>query len=119
MSEYPKAIKHLLRQYAIQAYENELRCELTKLDKSFAEWRNGNINSVELSHRIHLYETNISRELHNRYNSGDDAMNVAYAIVTGLIRKDDVATDVLETIESHLGFYQSLKERGELREPTE
>jgi len=119
MREYPKAIKRLLRQYAIEAYENELHRELTKLDNSFAEWRNGNISSSELSHRIRLYETDPSRELYNRYNSGDDAMNVAYAIVTGLIRKDEVTADVLEALEGPLSFYQSLKEHGELREPTE
>lgn len=117
MRDYSKTIKRSLRKYATEAYEHELHRELTKLDRSFAEWRNGNISNGELSHRIHLYETGPSRELYNRYNDGDDAMNVAYAIVAGLMGRDEVSAEVLEAIEGSLGYYQSLKERGELRMP--
>jgi hypothetical protein len=53
-----------------EAYERELHRELTKLDQSFAEWRNGTISSGELSHRIHQYETGPSRELFKHYNRG-------------------------------------------------
>jgi hypothetical protein len=119
MSEYPKAIKRLLRQWATEAYENELRIELTKLDRSFTEWRNGGISSGELSYRIHQYETHPSREMFNRYNNGDDANNVAYAIVAGLIKREEVSSEVLAAIEGPLDFYQSLKGRGELRMPGE
>jgi hypothetical protein len=118
MSEYPKAIKRLLRQWATEAYENELRIELTKLDRSFTEWRSGGISSGELSYRIHQYETHPSREMFNRYNNGDDTINVAYAIVTGLI-KQEVSSEVLAAIEGHLDYYESLKERGGLRMPGE
>jgi hypothetical protein len=119
MREYPKSSKHLLRRFAIEAYERELHLELTKLDQSFTEWRNGSISNAELSHRIHLYETTPSRELYNRYNTGDDAMNVAFAIVAGLLRRDEIPADVLDAIESHIAFYLSLKDRGELHMPGE
>jgi hypothetical protein len=119
MREYTKAIKRSLRKYAIEAYEKELNRELTKLDDSFSEWRNGSISNGELSYRIHLYETGPSRELYNRYNSGDDAMNVAFAIVAGILERDEVPAEVFEAIEGPLSFCQSLKERGELRNPGE
>jgi hypothetical protein len=117
MSEYPKAIKRLLRQYAAVAYENELHCELKRLDDSFTQWRNGIISSGELSHRIHLYETQTSSKMFNRYNNGDDAINVAYAVVTGLIGENEVAAEVLGAIQKQLNFYRMLKERGELQMP--
>jgi len=60
MRDYPKRIKRLLREYSAEAYERELHRELTKLDRSFAEWRNGDIGSGELSHRIHLQEPDVS-----------------------------------------------------------
>ena len=109
----------MLREYAIEAYERELHRELTKLDASVSEWRSGSISSGELSYRIHQYETGVARELHGRYNSGNDDMNVAYAIVTGILGKDDVTPEVVETIATALGFYQSLKNSGELRMPGE
>ena len=119
MRKYSKAIKHLLHENALEAYERELHRELTKLDISVSEWRAGKIGSGELSYRIHQYETGVSKELYNRYNSGDDDLNVAYAIITGILSKNDVTPEVSEAIEASLGFYQSLKDHGELRMPGE
>jgi hypothetical protein len=85
--------------------------------RSFAEWRNGLIGSDELSQRVHRYETGPARELYKRYNDGPPDMTVAYAIVTGILQLDEVSPELLEAIERPLGFYQMLKERGELREP--
>jgi hypothetical protein len=90
MSDYPKDIKRLLREFAIEAYEGELSRELARLDKSFLEWRDGKISSGELSHRIHQYEMGASRELFKKYNDGEDDFNVAYAIVTGILNREDV-----------------------------
>ena len=81
MRDYPKKIKRMLREYNIEAYEIELHRELTKLEKSFEKWVNGTISSGEFSYRIHQYEKGPSRELFKKYNYGEDAMNVAYAIV--------------------------------------
>lgn len=48
---YPKPIKRLLHPYLAEAYERELQRELTKLERSFSEWRSGQIGSGELSER--------------------------------------------------------------------
>ena len=45
MTDYPKNIKRLLREFAAEAHEKELSRELAQLDKSFSEWRAGIINS--------------------------------------------------------------------------
>ena len=117
MRPYPKKIKRLLREYMIEAYERELHRELTKLDQSFAEWRNGVISSGELSHRVHEYNSGPSRQLYKHYNYGDNDMNVAYAIVAGILDKDGMPTELLEAIEGQIKFLQSMKDRDELREP--
>jgi len=116
MTEYPKRIKRLLRETATAAHERELHRELTKLDQPFTEWRSGALSSAELSHRVHQYETGPSRELFNRYNSGQANLNVAYAIVTGIL-ENQVPPELLEALSAPLDFFRSLKERGELREP--
>jgi hypothetical protein len=117
MTEYSKHVKRLLRDLAAEAYEKELSRELTNLDKSFEEWREGKINSGELSHRIHQYEVGPSRELYNKYNDGQNDLNVAYAIVTSLLDRKDVPEELIEAIDKHLRFYELLKDSGELRFP--
>ena len=119
MQQYPKNIKRLLREYMMEAYERELYRELTKLDQSFAEWRDGQIGSGELSYRIHQYETGPSRELYKKYNYSPHDVNVAYAIVTNILKRDEIPAELLEAISSLLAFYQSLKEEGKLKEPGE
>ena len=57
MLDYPKHIKRSLRQLMAEAHERELQRELAKLDRSFAEWREGRITSGELSYRVHQYDT--------------------------------------------------------------
>ena len=119
MTEYSKHVKRLLRELAAEAYEKELSRELAKLDKSFEEWREGKINGGELSHRIHQYEVGPSRELYKKYNDGQNEFNVAYAIVTGMLDREEVPEELIEAIDKHVRFYESLKDSGELRLPEE
>jgi hypothetical protein len=115
MTEYSKQVKRLLRELAAEAYEKELARELAKLDKSFEEWREGKINSGELSYQIHRYEVGPSRELYKKYNDGENDLNVAYAIVTGVLDREEVSEELMEAIDKHVRFYESLKDSGELR----
>ena len=119
MNDYPKRIKRLLREFAAEAYEKELSRALARLDKSFAEWRDGKISGGELSDRIHQYETGASRELFNKYNEGENDFNVAYAIVTGILDREYAPAELIAAIDKHLRFYQSLKEDGKLAMPEE
>jgi len=119
MQTYSKKIKRLIREYMAEAYERELHRELMKLDQSMNEWREGKISNGEMSHRIHLFEVGPSRELFERYNDSPADMNVSYAIVAGLLGRDEVPTELLEAISGSMAFYQSLKDRGELKAPDE
>lgn len=116
MREYPKRIKRLIREWMTEAYERELHRELSQLDESFAEWRSGAINSGELSHRIHEWETGPSRALFKHYNRGPQDMSVAYAIVVGILDEDEVPGEIREAISGALAFCRSLQERDELRD---
>jgi hypothetical protein len=117
VTDYSKRIKRLLREYSMMAHERELHRELTRLDASFAEWREGSIGSGDLDHHIHKYKTGPARELWKRYNRGQVELNVAYAIVTGILDGDKMPSDLLEAIARPMAFYHGLKERDELREP--
>jgi hypothetical protein len=117
VKSYSKQIKRLLREYSMEAHERELHRELTRLDASFAQWREGSIGSGDLDHHIHRYKTGPARELWKRYNRGQAEVNVAYAIVTGILDGDEMPSDLLEAIARPLAFYQDLQERDGLREP--
>jgi hypothetical protein len=117
MQSHPKEIKRLLRKYLTVAHERELHRELTRLDASFAAWRRGELGSGELNRRIHEYKTGPARKLWKRYNRGPADMNVAYAIVTGILDENEMPEELIEALERPLAFYRSLQDRDELREP--
>lgn len=117
MKTFSKKVKRGLKEYAIKAYELELHRELGKLEKSFAEWKAGKISSGELGYRIHRYYRGPSYKLFKKYNYGDHNINVAYAIVTGLLDREEMPEEIVTAIEDEIGFYETLKENGDLREP--
>jgi len=116
MQTYSRKINRLLNEFLAEAYERDLHRELTKLDQSFAEWRDGKISSRELNHRIHQYYRGPSRELFGQYNQGPADMSVAYAIVVCMLDANEVPAELLEALSRPIGFYQSLKDRGDLQE---
>jgi len=119
MSQYPRSIKRLIREQAMEAYERELARELARLDRDFSEWRDGRISSGELSFRIHQYEKGISRELFTKYNDGENDFNVAYAIVTGILDRPKVPEELIKALEKPMQYYMSLREAHQLRLPGE
>ena len=119
MTNYPKPDKRLIYQFKCEAHERELHRELTKLDQLFAAWRNGEIESGELSIRVHEYDTGSLRELLKKYNGPNQEMNVAYALVTGILSYEEVPEELLQALERQLAFYEDLKARNELRMPGE
>jgi hypothetical protein len=109
MRKYPKRIKRLLAEFVAEAYERDLRHALAELDQAFAEWRNGRISSADLSRRIHDYEKGPSRDLFKLYDGNPHDMVVAHALVTGILRWDEMPAELLEALAGPLNFYQSLE----------
>ena len=109
--------KHQLREWRMEAHERELKRELEKLEQSFEKWRRGEISSGELSLRVHQYDSGPSKDLYSRYNYGDAKMNVAYAIVAGIIDEEEVPEALLEVLSRAIQSFQSMKDHGELNLP--
>jgi hypothetical protein len=119
MKEYPKTIKRMIRDFSAMAYERELHRELTILDQSFDEWREGKLGSGELNVLLHEYETGPARELFRQYNAGFPDINVAYAIVGGTLNRDEIPPELLEALADKISTFEAMKARGELRMPGE
>ena len=118
MINYPKAIKRQLRELAGQAYQREMERELGKLAASFDAWRAGEIDCWELHKRVHGYHNGAARELYKSYaTTNRPDLNVAYAVVTGILDRATVPTEVLDALRNALMFYESLKADGELKLP--
>jgi hypothetical protein len=103
-----KSIKRSLRQLAGKAHEAELRRELEKLAGDFDAWRRGEVDSFELSDRIHTFHDGASREIWKAYNYGHPDQSVAYAIHTGILSRDGVPAPVLDALKNALAVREDL-----------
>lgn len=106
MRQYPRQIKQLIRQYAAQSYEAELSQALRELEQPFRFWHSGQISAEDLNRRIFDFTHGRARELWQRYQSGLADMQVAYAITTGLLRRDEVPAELLSHLQNLIAFYE-------------
>jgi hypothetical protein len=108
-AEPSKHIKRLLREWSGRAYAEELRRALLPLGKSFDRWRAGDLDSFELSERIHRFHQGPNRELFNRYNSGNTILHliVARAVFAGILDREQMPEELLEYLAPSLSFYEA------------
>jgi hypothetical protein len=90
MTDTPKRIKRLLREYAAVAHEEELRRALLPVAEAFKRWERQELDSGELSAIIHKFHQSPATDLWVRYNTTHLDMAVALAITTGLLSRDTI-----------------------------
>jgi hypothetical protein len=106
MTELTKSLKRKLREQSMTVHEEELRRALEPLAAAFDEWRQAKVGSGELAVRIHDWDCGPCRELWKKYNYGDATLNVAYAIVTGILNPQNIDPALLEYLQSAIEFYR-------------
>jgi hypothetical protein len=74
------------------------------LGEHFHEWRQGRISAGELSHLVHQYHNGPARDLWKCYNNGLVHMQVASAIVRGILREEDIPKEIWPYIQGALEF---------------
>lgn len=114
MANYPSHIKKMLTTWSTEAYRRELDRELGRLQKEIDAWKRGRVSSEELSHRIHEWDRGPSKALSKQYDYGQPDANVAYAIVIGILKEQEVPDALLEALASPLEMYRSMQEKGKL-----
>ena len=108
MRDFNKNVKRQIRELAALLYERELDEELSKLDKHFEAWRNGELPPFDLAEKIHHFHQHPARELYNRFSYDATLdMQVAYGIVCGKLKAEEVSLEVAEALARHIGFYKS------------
>lgn len=119
MTQQDKKIKRLLRELKAEAHERELQREFTLLDEKFARWRAGSLSSGELGIIIEDFARGPLHELLELYNSNQFEMNIAYAVATGILKRDELPPELQVYLANALDYHQTLQERGELFSPAE
>lgn len=104
MADPDKKTKRALRELAAVAHEEELRRALRELAGHFDRWRQGDIDSFELSQLIHEFHDGEAREIWKSYDPANADMAVAGAINRGIIDRSTVPAEVLEHLSRLLTF---------------
>jgi hypothetical protein len=91
-----KSLKRKLREQSMLAHEEELRRALDPLAADFDQWRQGRLESGALALKIHDWDRGPCNALFNKYNYGLHELNVAAAIVTGILNEKKVDAALLE-----------------------
>ena len=89
------------------AHEEELRRALVPLAEAFGRWARGEVGSGELTERIHEFHQGPARSLYLRYNGGYLEMQVAHAVVTGILDRSRIPGELLEHLAGALSFYEA------------
>ena len=104
-----KRLKRETREQAVRAHEAELRTALSALADSFAAWERGEIDSFELSDRVHGFHDGEARDLWNYYAlSKSLEIKVARAINENVIARETVSPELLSALDDALELVKKL-----------
>ena len=106
MSETPKRIKKLIREYAAIAHDRELGRALQELHADFDRWEQSDISALQLNEQIHEFHQGPSRKIWVKYSTHGREAGLAAAIVAGVIPKEEVPDDLLQHLERLIEFYE-------------
>jgi hypothetical protein len=107
MTDTPKRIKRLLREYAGAAHEEELRRGLLTVAEAFKRWERGDLTGGDLSEIIHHFHQGPAHDLYVRYNTSRLELAVAYAITTGILDRQTIPGELLAYLAGPLQFYET------------
>ena len=106
MQEVPKRIKRLVREWAGVAHDRDLRNALRELRMQFDRWDRGEIDSFELNELVHRFHQDTSREIWKRYATTHLEPAVASAVAAGVLRKEELPSELLQHIDGLIEFYE-------------
>lgn len=106
MSEVPKAMKRLVREWAGIAHERDLRKALGELGREFDRMERGELSPFELNDLVHRYHQDESREIWKRYASNHLEPAIASAIVAGVLKREEVPSALVEHVTKLIELYE-------------
>ena len=107
MQDFSKSEKKRLRELAALAYKRDVSNSLSKLAAKFDEWKSGAVTALQLNEALHEYDRGESRDLWSRYDSNQFDIQVASAIVRGLLTDAEVGKEILTLLLTQIQFLKS------------
>ena len=107
MRDTPKRIKRLVREWAGVAHDRDLRKALGEVRVQFWRWERGDISSFELNEFVHQFHDGKSREIWKRYATNHLEPAVASAVAAGILRREELPTELLQHIAGLIEFYEA------------
>ena len=106
----PKRMNRLVREWAAVAHDRELAKALRDLRSEFDRWQRGEIGAAALNDLIHRFHDGASREIWKRYATNRLEPALAWAVSTGILRRDELPAELLRHIAGLVEFYESDQE---------
>lgn len=103
-----KAIRRKTREFADQAYEEELRRALAPLAEAFERWKVRSASSVEISDLIHQFHEGPSRQLWGTYTALKPDALVARAVALGVLTRQSLPPDVAASLAHEIEAFEQL-----------
>jgi hypothetical protein len=113
MQDTPKHLKRLVREWAAIAHDRELAKALRGLQVEFGRWERGDITAAELNDQIHQFHQGAAREIWKSYATNRLEPAVAFAIATGILRKEELQCELLQHVTGLVEFYEAEKATSE------
>jgi hypothetical protein len=107
MRDTPKSTKRLVREWAGVAHDRDLRKALGELRVQFERWERGEIRSFDLNEFVHQFHDRTSREIWKRYATNHLEPAVASAVAAGILRKEELPSELLQHIAGLIEFYET------------
>jgi hypothetical protein len=107
MQDTPKRIKRLVRDWAGIAHDRELGQALADLRAAFDRWQRGEMSAVELNDVIHRFHDGVSRDIWKKYATNHLEPAVAFAVATGILRREELPPALLQHIAGLVEFYKA------------
>lgn len=95
-----------MSEWAGIAHDRDLRNALSALRSQFDRWERGEIDSSELNELVHRFHQDTSREIWKRYATNRLEPTVAFAVAAGVLRKEELPSELLQHIASLIQFYE-------------
>ncbi|HEU4345033.1 MAG TPA: hypothetical protein VFU31_26070 [Candidatus Binatia bacterium] len=113
MDRTSKQLRKMIGDWSAIAHDRELVKALRELRGEFDRWERGEIDPIELSDRIHKFHQGPARDLWVRYTTNPLDPQVAYAVATGILSKDEIPAELLQHLTNWLNFYEGLQRESE------
>jgi len=107
MRDIPKGLKRLVREWAAVAHDRELAKALLALGAQFERWQQGEITAADLNDLIHQFHQGTSREIWKKYATNHLEPAVAFAVATGILRREELPPELLQHAAGLIEFYEA------------